>query len=280
VENRPLLQLIIGLLLSTAIAAIARRRRALTTSGALGAVLVGTVTFGFGGWVWGLVLISFFALSSALSRYRQADKRRSADRFQKGSRRDLGQVLANGGLVAFLSLVFAVNPTPALLAAFLGAVATVNADTWGTEIGILSPYAPRLITNGQRVPPGTSGGLTVLGTAASTMGGVFIGLLAYLLLSFESMLLGANPLGISWIVPTALVSGLIGSLFDSLLGATVQGIYYCARCEEETEKRRHSCGLMTRHLRGARWINNDLVNFVSSLCGALLAVALWGVFGR
>jgi uncharacterized membrane protein len=37
---------------------------------------------------------------------------------------------------------------------------------------------------------------------------------------------------------------------------------------------------MTRHLRGARWINNDLVNFVSSLCGALLAVALWGVFGR
>jgi uncharacterized protein (TIGR00297 family) len=280
VENRLLLQLLIGLLLSTAIAAIARRRRALTGSGVLGAVLVGTVTFGFGGWVWGLVLVSFFALSSALSRYRQADKRSSADKFQKGAQRDWGQVLANGGLAALLSLVYAVNPMPALLAAFLGAMAAVNADTWGTEIGILSPYAPRLITSGQRVAPGTSGGITFLGTAASAMGGVFIGLLAYVLLSCESLLRGTNPLSISWVVPTALIGGLAGSLFDSLLGATVQGMYYCARCAEETEKTQHRCGLRTTQLRGVRWINNDVVNVVSSLCGALVAVAVWGVFGR
>ena len=280
VHDGILLRLITGSVLSTVITAIASRRQALTNSGALGAILVGTVTFGFGGWIWGLVLVSFFALSSALSRYRQRDKSASAEKFQKGSQRDLGQVLANGGLAAFISFLYWVNPSPALLAAFLGAMASVNADTWGTEIGILSPYGPRLITTGRRVPPGTSGGITLLGTTASAVGGVFIGLLAYVLLSLESLLRGTNPLTISWIIPTALVSGLVGSLFDSLLGATVQGIYYCARCEEETERTQHSCGLRTTHLRGVRWLDNDVVNSVSSVCGALVATAVWGVLGR
>ena len=31
-------------------------------------------------------------------------------------------------------------------------------------------------------------------------------------------------------------AGLLGALFDSLLGATVQAIYYCPACEKETER--------------------------------------------
>jgi uncharacterized protein (TIGR00297 family) len=279
-HNPVLLQLITGLALSTIIAALAHRRRALTSGGAVGAILVGTITFGFGGWVWGLVLFAFFTLSSALSHYRQRQKEAVADKFQKGSRRDLAQVLANGGLAALLSFLYYLDPHPALLAAFLGAMATVNADTWGTEIGILSPDQPRLITSGRKVPTGTSGGVTLLGTAASAMGGVFIGLLGYLLLCSQSVLRGTNPLRLSWVIPAALVGGLLGSLFDSLLGATVQGIYYCARCGVETERVLHSCGLRTSHLRGLRRLNNDQVNFVSSLFGALVATALWGVMGR
>jgi len=248
-----LVQLVTGLLLSTIIALVAFRKQALTVSGAAGAILVGSVVFGFGGWAWGLVLVAFFAVSSTLSRHRSADKKRIADKFQKGSRRDLSQVLANGGLAAIVSVLYLARPTPALLAAFLGAMATVNADTWGTEIGMLSPVAPRLLTTGRRVPAGTSGGVTWLGTSAS------------------------SPLQLSWIIPTALVSGLLGSLFDSLLGATVQGIYYCAACETETEKQVHGCGLTTNHLRGWRWLNNDVVNFISSVAGAALAVAIWGI---
>jgi uncharacterized protein (TIGR00297 family) len=274
-----LLQLIAGLVLSTIIALVALRKRALTTSGAGGAIVVGTVTFGFGGWAWGLVLVAFFALSSVLSRYRHADKRKLADKFVKGSQRDLGQVLANGGLAAIVSLLYFSYPTPALVAGFLGAMAAVNADTWGTEIGLLSPVPPRFITTGRRVPAGTSGGVTVLGTAASTLGALFIGLVAYLLLCIDSVVAGHSALNLSWIIPTALISGLLGSLFDSFLGATVQGIYYCAACDAETEKQTHGCGLRTKHLRGWRWLNNDVVNFLSSVCGALIAIALWGVIG-
>jgi uncharacterized protein (TIGR00297 family) len=266
-----------GLVLSAIIALLAHRRRALTAGGAAGAITVGTVIFAFGGWVWGLVLFAFFTLSSLLSRYRQADKREVADKFHKGARRDLGQVLANGGLAVILSLLYRSHPIPALLAAFLGAVATVNADTWGTEIGVLSPVPPRLISTGRSVLAGTSGGVTLLGTAASTLGALFIGLLGYMLVCLEAMLKGSDGLSLSWIIPATLFSGLLGSLFDSLLGATVQGIFYCARCETETEKEVHGCGLRTSQARGWRWLNNDVVNFLSSACGALMAIALWGV---
>ena len=273
----PLLQIITGLIASTVIALVAHRRRALTTSGALGAILVGTITFGFGGWIWGILLVAFFALSTALSRYRQADKRQLADKFVKGAHRDMGQVLANGGLAAFISLLYFSYPAPVLLAAFLGSMATVNADTWGTEVGVLSRDLPRLITTWRRVPVGTSGGVTLLGTAASTLGALFIGLLAYILLCVEALVAGHNAFVLSWIIPTTLFSGLLGSLFDSLLGATVQGIFYCARCETETEKELHGCGLQTSHLRGWRWLNNDVVNLLSSLGGALVAISLWGM---
>lgn len=270
-----LLEIIIGLLSSAVISLFAYRRGALSASGALAAILVGTIIFGFGGWTWGLVLIAFFVLSTALSRYRQADKRQLADKFAKGARRDVGQVLANGALGAFIALLHFFYPVSPLLAAFLGSMATVNADTWGTEVGVLSRDLPRLITTRRRVPPGTSGGITLLGTTASTLGALVIGVLAYILMCVESVLIGDNALQLSWIVPVALFSGLLGSLFDSLLGATVQGIFYCARCQLETEKELHGCGLRTSRVRGWRWLNNDMVNFVSSLWGALLAIALW-----
>jgi uncharacterized protein (TIGR00297 family) len=272
-----LLQIVIGLISSTVIALFARRRGALSASGALAAVLVGTITFGFGGWTWGLVLIAFFAFSTTLSRYRQADKRKLAEKFAKGTRRDMGQVMANGGLGAFLALLYFLNPLSPFLAAFLGAMSTVNADTWGTEVGVLSREPPRLITTWRRAPPGTSGAITLLGTTASTLGALLIGVLAYILTSVEALLSRQDSLRLSWIIPVTLGSGFLGSLFDSLLGATVQGIFYCAACEVETEKELHSCGLGTSHVRGWRWLNNDMVNFLSSLWGALVAIALWGV---
>lgn len=275
-----LLQIGLGLVLSTIIAILAHRHEALTRGGALGAILIGTITFGFGGWTWGLVLIAFFAVSSALSRYRQADKRELADKFHKGARRDMGQVVANGGLAAFIALLYFSYPTPALLVAFLGSMATVNADTWATEIGVLSPNPPRLITTWRRVPVGTSGAITLLGTAASALGALFIALLAYTLLSVEALLDVGSTLRLWWIVPVALISGLLGSLFDSLLGATVQGIFYCARCGSETERELHGCGLRTTHLRGWRWLTNDMVNFLSSAWGAMVAIALAALIVR
>jgi len=260
-----------AVIVSTLIGGIAYRRGSLTQGGWLGAVITGTLTFGFGGWTWGLTLIAFFLSSSALSHFRQARKQALAgDKFEKGGRRDLAQTLANGGVGAGLALVYGLTGAPmTLLAAFAGVMATVTADTWATELGILSLQPPRLITSGRTVAPGTSGGITAYGMLASGAGALMIGAVLVLL---EAIELGTWW---PWLLPAALVGGLAGSLCDSLLGATVQAIYIAPG--GETERRVGSNGAANQRLRGWSWMNNDIVNFLSSLVGGLVALAVFAL---
>ncbi len=267
-----LLQVLLGLALSALMGAIGYRRGSLSRSGVLGAVLVGTLVFGLGGLAWGALLVVFFFSSSALSHFKEARKAAVAEKFSKGSRRDLAQALANGGVGALAAIGNLLWPHPLWWVAFAGAMATVNADTWATELGVLSRDAPRLITTGKPVEPGTSGGLTVTGTLAALGGAALIGLVAA---GFDL----ATGRTIAWAAGLLLVisaAGLAGSLVDSLLGATVQAIYYCDACGKETERHPlHSCGAPTRQIRGWRWMNNDWVNFLSALFGAVLAGINW-----
>jgi uncharacterized protein (TIGR00297 family) len=245
-----------------------------------GAVLVGTLIFGLGGWLWGVLLVTFFVSSSWLSHYRRSDKAAAVEQFAKGGRRDLGQTLANGGVGAMLALAFARYPEPLLFAAFLGVMGTVNADTWATELGILSRLPPKLITTGQPVPPGTSGGVSWMGTWAAVAGALLIGTVATTLAQIVSLVdQGTWSLEAVTYPLIAVAGGLAGSTLDSLLGATAQAIYYCDHCAKETESAIHRCGQAAHLVRGWAWLNNDMVNFVSSLLGglvaALLALLLW-----
>ncbi len=274
-------QLILGLALSAFIGAVGYWRQALTVSGLAGAILVGTLIFGLGGWVWGLLLVTFFVSSSWLSHFRRADKEDAVVQFSKGSQRDLGQTLANGGLGAMLALAFARYPEPLLFAAFLGAMGTVTADTWATELGILSRLPPRLITTGEPVPPGTSGGVSRLGTWSAVAGALLIGTVSTALAQVSSLASKST-----WSLEAisypllAVVGGVAGSTLDSLLGATVQAIYICDHCGKETENPTHRCGRATRPVRGWSWLNNDVVNLSSSVLGSLVAVLLALVIWR
>lgn len=274
-------RLLLGFALSALIGGLGYWRQALTTSGVVGAILVGTLIFGLGGWVWGSLLVTFFASSSWLSHYRRSDKAGVTEKFAKGSRRDIGQVLANGGLGAILAVVFVRYPEPLLFAAFVGVIATVNADTWATELGILSQVPPRMITTGDVVVPGTSGGVTRLGIWASVAGSLLIGTVATALVQVASLLSngGWSLQAISYTL-LAIVGGLAGSLFDSWLGATVQGIYYCDHCGKETERETHRCGRTARPLRGWGWLNNDVVNLLASSIGGFVAVSLAWILWR
>ncbi|MFQ5594479.1 MAG: DUF92 domain-containing protein [Anaerolineae bacterium] len=271
-----------GLLLSAAIGGLGYRTQALSPSGVLGAVLTGTLIFGAGGWVWGMLLIVFFASSSLLSRYREIDKAQLAEKFAKPGRRDLAQALANGGWGALLALAFTLHPTPVLFAAFVGAMATVNADTWATELGVLSKQPPHLITTGKPVPAGTSGGVSVLGTLAALAGALLIGLAAEGLHLADGWLAGRSAVQWAiWLPLTAGLGGATGAFFDSLLGASVQQVYWCEGCEKETERSIHMCGAHSRPLRGWWWLNNDAVNFLSSVVGSCATAGLmWLVFLR
>lgn len=263
------MQILLGFALAVPIAALAWRLQSLSWTGAGAAVLVGIIVFGLGGWRWAVLLLAFFVSSSALTRAFKKDKLGMNEKFSKGGRRDAGQVLANGGVAALFVICHLLLPAAAWpWMGFAGALAAVNADTWATELGVLNPNPPRLITNlNRRVERGTSGGVSLWGTISSLLGAALIAALAFWL--------APDPLPQWPVFLVIALSGLAGSLSDSLLGATVQAMYLCPADQKETEKHPlHSCGTPTVRLRGWKWLDNDWVNVVCSLCGGLLAVAL------
>jgi uncharacterized protein (TIGR00297 family) len=264
------MQLLLGVVFGAVIAILAYKAGALNQSGAVAAALIGGLIFGLGGLAWATLLLVFFISSSVLSRAFESRKSGLLEKSAKGSRRDYGQVLANGGLGALLAVLLVVSPGQDWQwIAFTGAMAAVTADTWATEVGTISSINPVLITNGRRVESGTSGGVTFAGYLASLCGSLLIGIAAAVF---------SPALSVWEILLIASLGGIAGGTLDSLLGATLQGIYYCPQCEKETESYpRHRCGTQTSQLRGWRWLDNDLVNFLCSLAGAGVALVSWNL---
>lgn len=263
-------QFIPGFALALTIAFLARRARSLNKSGALAAVVTGTVIFGSGGWKWAILLLTFFLTSSALSRAFKKRKQGLDEKYSKGHERDAGQVFGNGGAAtAFAAIHFLLPNEIWPWFGFAASLAAVNADTWGTELGVLNPHPPRLITNlAKAVEKGTSGGVSVTGTLASLAGAGIIGILAACL----HPLSGSVSTGI-----TITLAGFSASLFDSFLGATVQAIYFCPKDNKETEQHpTHSCGTSTTQLRGWKWLDNDRVNFACSAFGVIVFFLVHG----
>jgi uncharacterized protein (TIGR00297 family) len=268
-------QILIGSLLAALMGYLGWRFKTLAISGTLMATIIGGIIFGLGGLSWAVLLLTFFVSSSTLSHTFSRRKAKLSEKFAKGSQRDWAQVLANGSVCALLVIthVFYYPDQFLLWIAYAGAMATVNADTWATELGVLSSSPPRFIITGQVVVCGTSGGITFVGTLAALGGATLIALVTALLtpqLDFNSTII---------IILTISLAGLAGSLLDSLLGATVQGVYECLHCAVETEQHPlHTCGKTTLLTHGWFWFNNDVVNFTSSIGGAVVATALWHWF--
>ncbi len=265
------LRFLAGLLFSSGIGLLAYRRASLDKSGVLGSIVSGTGIVSMGGWSWGLSLVYFFVSSSLFSAFKAREKAAVAsDKFSKGSRRDLSQVAANGGLATFFALYNGLSHSHGMRqraqSGFIGALATATADTWATELGTLSRIPPCLITNGKPVAPGTSGGITSLGIGASAMGACSLGCFFWIVRGMSKSLSSAPLL--------ALISGMAGSTFDSILGATLQAMYFCPHCETETEQRIHQCDTRTKFLRGMPWMNNDAVNLFATAIGSVTAILL------
>jgi uncharacterized protein (TIGR00297 family) len=247
--------LLLAFLLALAISLAAFLLRALTASGALAATVVGTSIGTGAGWP-GLTMLGVFFVGSTLISRLAPDVSAALD--AKGSRRDWAQVAANGAAAA----AGAWHPAAALwiVAAALGAAA---ADTWATSSGGWSRDWPRHVLTLARVPPGTSGGMTWLGSLGALAGAASVGA--------AGLIVGHDlPL-----FPLAVGVGMLGMLLDSLLGASVQGRYHCDACDKDTERHRHRCGRIARQTGGVRWITNDAVNSLATGAAALLGWGVW-----
>lgn len=254
----------IGLGLAGLITMIALAARVLKPSGAVGAVVIGTIIFGLGGLPWALPMVVFFFFSSMLAHIGREKKATFDQIFEKSSQRDLGQVMANGLIAALLVIFDRLVPGEINYAVYLGSLAAVSADTWATEMGTLFNHPPRHILNFNPVPAGTSGGITWPGSLGGLIGAALVALTGFYFL--PKLLL----------VVVVIISGMLGNFIDSILGAMVQAQYQCPICQCRTERQIH-CQQPTTLISGFAWVNNDWVNLACSFGGAVWAGLFYGI---
>ena len=258
---------LVWVLVAFGVAFGAYKLEVLNLSGTVAAFLLGSFVFGIGGIQWMVPMGTFFVLSSILSKFGKQKKHILATVYEKSSNRDMVQVLANGGVAGMLAICWHYTGADICYYAFLGSLAAATADTWGTELGVFSRQVPRSILNFKQVTMGTSGGITTVGTTGAAAGAGLLTLAGWII-----------PVGdieafFPWKVFLIItIAGILGAMFDSLLGATIQAQYRCPTCDKITEKTEH-CGNDSLELyRGFRWINNDVVNFACTATGAVLVL--------
>jgi uncharacterized protein (TIGR00297 family) len=252
------IKILFGLLAALVVAIVSYKVNFINAGGALLAFLMGCIIFGFGGWRFTMPILVFFILSSLLSKFGKNRKKLIELSYQKTSVRDFYQVMANGGVATALALFIFLSGNTSLYPLYLAAIAAANADTWGTELGIFSKSRPVIITSFKKVDPGTSGAISIIGSIASLTGSIIIALIGTCFYAMDQSLVIIVVLG-----------GFLGSIFDSFVGATIQGKFRCQKCEQKTESKQH-CGIDTVHIKGHIWVDNDLVNIFS----ILIAVAI------
>ena len=215
----------------------AMKARSIDVSGLVAGTAVGTTIWAFLGWRGFLLLGAFFVLGSAATRLGYRDKASRHLAQGSGGARSARHALANAGVPAILAVFAVTTPhTEIYLAAFAGAFAAATSDTLESEIGQLFRGRTVLLTTFEPVAPGTDGAVSAPGTLAGVAGAFAMAVLGWAVGFYP-------PAGIAVVA----AAGFLGSLVDSLLGATL-------------ERR----GLL----------DNEAVNFTCTLAGGILAAGL------
>ncbi len=255
-------QFLVAFILAFLIAVISYRFKFLSISGSVGTFILAVVIFGVGGWKWTVPILTFFVLSSLISKVGKERRKKFDLIFEKSSTRDIYQVFANGGIAGLSAFIYHFYPNEIFYYAYLASVSAATFDTWATEIGTLFLSKPRLITNFKPVEPGTSGGVSIKGTIGGVVGSILIFLSATPWIEWDAAKLAI-----------VIIAGFIGSLIDSFLGATIQAQYRCYVCSKVTERKIH-CNEFAELIRGNKKFNNDFVNFVCTMSGAFAGLIL------
>uniref|UniRef100_A0A7S4AQB7 Transmembrane protein 19 n=1 Tax=Pseudo-nitzschia australis TaxID=44445 RepID=A0A7S4AQB7_9STRA len=280
----------------------AHKRKSLTPGGSIAAFAVAFFLVGTG--LRGMNLLTFYFISIKATKYKKEIKATidgTIASHEGSTTRGTSQVLACSLLATILSLVHAiycgaersvvfpqkidadssdidvVMLSSQLTCGIVAHHATCLADTLASEMGILSKSSPRLITQPwKRVPSGTNGGVTLTGFFWSAMGGAIIGI-STILLDYISGIEGIDVVYAFRMILFSLTCGLVGSIFDSLLGATVQQSYFDPDTKmvyQEEDCRPKSTKLVVSH--SMNFLTNELVNLVSVFITTLLGATILG----
>ncbi|KIR29673.1 hypothetical protein I309_01157 [Cryptococcus deuterogattii LA55] len=285
--------------IATALGVHGYRKGSLSQSGAIAAFFVGYGHLANPVKLFGVTMIGMYLIGSRATKIKADVKAKledGPDPTKPDGNRTWKQVLASSlpGLVAALlyrfgaasqldkaNVVLSLHPlSRPLLYTSLGLNATILADTLASELGILSSLPPLHIITFQRVPPGTNGAISSFGTWASAFGGAIIGIIQVIDLLIENP--ACRTSGWTWageLIAVGAGLGLLGSILDSLLGATLQSTYYNVEDKRVITDASPNYHTSTQRVEGVKKIgggidllSNSAVNFV---CGCIFAGAGW-----
>jgi uncharacterized protein (TIGR00297 family) len=186
------------------------RAKTADLTGLFSAALVGIILLVFADARWFIIMLAFFILGSAATKYKfEYKKRIGVEQGQSGAR-GYRNVFANGIVAAAAAVLFGVFQQPVFVVMYVGCVATAAADTLASEIGVTGGV-PFMITTLKRVPIGTNGGVTLTGESVALFGGLVVSLVAFFL----------NVLTPTEVVICTL-AGFVGTNIDSVVGATLE----------------------------------------------------------
>jgi len=255
-------------------------KKSLSTSGALVALVIGFI-LGLSHYSFFLCLLAFFTSASKATKFKADVKKTFEMEFKEGGMRNWLQVLCNGGMALELSLLYLLDIGSADLPvdfrhnyraswlgmAVLGAIACCNGDTWASELGsVLARKDPFLITTFESVPRGTNGGVTTVGLLSSFVGGLVIGVAYYvgIIVAASSADLSLAP-NQALVILVAGLGGLLGSVLDSILGASLQFSGKNVNTGKITEVASED----VVPISGKQVLDNHSVNLISSILTAL-----------
>lgn len=244
----------------------------LTRSGAFAAFVLGFIVLGFGHLLFYILMLSFLFSSLLINKVILRLIPNIKESVKEHEPRRWVNVLANGSWLGIASILYAFNPSNLIIALAIISMATATADTWASEIGMLSLETPWTIIKRQTMTMGLSGGVTWLGLMASLMGSLFITLVSLPVIIQMS----------GWTLLTFVLSvfftfvGFAGSLVDSILGELFQAKFKTTS-HEIVEIMHHSSDVL---ISGVRWMDNHMVNFFSNVITIALFTPLYTVLVR
>ena len=246
---------IIALILNTILIGIVAilPKKLLTPAGLVHAWILGVLIWGCLGWAGYAIVAVYFILGSGVTRIGLAEKEAAGIAEKRGGARGPENVWGSaltGTLCAlgiwilqqfFNSAAITSFWTAGLGIAYVASFSTKLSDTCASEVGKAYGKRTFLITTLQPVPRGTEGAVSLEGTLAGLVASIVIAVVGWSLGWF-------NSIGILW----CMVAAFVATNLESVIGATVQ------------EK--------------LNWLTNEVVNFLNTLIGAIVAILLAGLW--
>lgn len=262
---------LIGFALSLFIAGLAYLKKSLTLSGMIAALFFGTLIYMFGQFLVWSALIAFFISSSLLTKLHEKKDVEGINIDKKG--RNYVQVISNALVATIFLIIYRLTTQNIFLIASVVSIATSNADTWASEIGVLSKGKTFSILNFKIMEKGSSGAVSILGLIASMLGAFFIGVVFTTIYATFHDFEWVTLLTYGMIIT---IGGFIGALLDSYLGLLVQAKYKGKQSGRIFELKKIP-GEQAILISGITFITNDAVNFLSGLFSSIITIVLFAV---